>query len=271
MGKGKSMNTFHQAIVFGGTRGVGRSMVEMFRDHKIPVLFTGTDFFKTKQVEKELGGSKWVKGLPLQMQKTDSFSNFAEKVYNMGFQPNILVFNAGYLSLRRREKDENVTKLFQINAIAPILLTEHFLPLMRKKEYGHLIYTCPPHQIDDKVKYLTPYMQSKLAQTTYMKSMAHLLKNEPISCNSIWTKYPLWTDALRLRNIGSEKESVDPKIMVRVLEEIIFHENPLTFKGNELVDESYLHSKEIDPRIYHLGKETRDLDHLFMSHLLHSL
>ena len=256
-----------QAIVFGGTRGVGRQIVDTFHKRQIPVVFTGTDFFQIKKIEQEYKNPKALRGIPLKMEEPEKFPRFVENVYNSGFQPNVLIFNAGYLSLRQREKDKNLQKLFEINTLAPIMLTEHFLPHMRKKNFGHLIYTCPPYTIDDKVKYLTPYMQSKLAQTTYMKSMANILKHENISCNSVWTKYPLWTDALRLRNIGEKSECVDPQIMVRVVEEILFHENPLTFKGNEIMDDSYLLSKGIDTRTFFFGPNTRQLDELFMNHL----
>ncbi len=256
-----------QAIVFGGTRGVGRQIVDALYHRQIPVIFTGTDHFKTKQIEKEFNNQKALRGMALKMEEPEKFPRFVENVYKSGFQPNILIFNAGYLSLRAHEKDQNLQKLFQINTLAPIMLTEHFLPQMQKKNYGHLVYTSPTYKIDDKVRYLTPYMQSKLAQTTYMKSMARVLRYHNISCNSVWTKYPLWTDALRLRNIGSREECVDPRIMVHVIEEILFHENPLTFKGNELIDDSYLRTKGVDTSNYFLGTKTRDLDEVFLSHL----
>lgn len=257
----------NRAIVFGGTRGVGRQVTEMFLKNKIPVIFTGTDFFKVKKLEKEINKNQLVRGMSLKMDDIASVNRFAEKVTSIGFNPNILIFNAGYLSLRRQESKENVSKLFRVNAISPIILTEHFLGHMRKRDYGHVIFNSPPYVIDEKVKFLTPYMQSKLAQTTYMKSLSHILRYDNISCNSIWTKYPLWTDAIKLRHVGKKDQCVHPDILVRVIEQILFHENPQYFKGNEILDEQYLYSKGIDIKQYFLGNSPKYLDELFLSHL----
>lgn len=110
-------------------------------------------------------------------------------------------------------------------------------------------------------------MQSKLAQTTYMKSLSKILENTNINCNSIWTNYPLWTDAIKLRNVGKEINCVHPSILSKVVEEIIFNENAKTFKGHEIIDEYYLKSKNIDPKLYYLGNDIKYLDELFLNHL----
>ncbi len=261
----------HRAIVFGGTRGVGKHITEMFLEKKIPVIFTGTDFFKVKELEKQMNKHDLVRGLRLKMDDIGSVTRFGERVNNIGFKPNILIFNAGYLSLRSQESNENVSKLFRVNTISPMILTQYFLGHMRRKNYGHIIFNAPPYVIDEKVKYLTPYMQSKLAQNTFMKSLSHILRYDNISCNSIWTKYPLWTDAIKLRGIGNKEECVAPDILVRVTEQILFHEDPYTFKGNEIVDDTYLLSKGINPKDFFLGNSTKTLDQLFLSHLQNNL
>lgn len=256
----------YSAIVFGGTRGVGLEITKMFHQKNIPVVFTGTKHNKVKELEKKFD-SRLVYGTELDLGCPFSIEKFKKKMKSIEYHPNILIYNAGYLSLRPIEKDENVKKLFQINSISPIVLTNFFLPSIKKYKYGHILFNSPPYIIDDKVKFLTPYIQSKLAQTTYMKSLAHILRNESISCNSMWTDYPLWTDAIKLRNVGTIENCVDPSILSRVVEEVVWNENPNTFKGNELIDEYYLKKKGIDTTIYFLGNNVRKLDELFLSHL----
>ncbi len=258
--------TAHSALVFGGTRGIGLEITKMFHRNNVPVVFTGTNIEKIKSVEDKFN-SRSVYGTDLDLASLESIEKFKKKMESFYFRPNILVYNAGYLSLRPFEKDANVQKLFQINTISPILLTSFFLPEMMKANHGHIIFNSPPYVIDEKVKFLTPYLQSKLGQTTFMKSVSEIVKHKNISCNSIWTDYPLWTDAIKLRNVGVKEQCVDPSILSRVVEEIIWGEDPKTFKGNEIIDASYLQSKNIDTRKFFLGDHVKNLDELFLSHL----
>lgn len=256
----------NKAIIIGGTRGVGYEILKMFNDKKIPVLFTGTKLHQVKTIEKQFDDNL-IKGLEINLNCMMSIEKFKLEIKSLQYEPNILIYNAGYLSLRSNEKDVNIQKLFQINTISPIILTQFFLPFMQKNNNGHIIFNSPPYKIDEKVKFLTPYMQSKLAQTTYMKSLSKILEKTNISCNSIWTNYPLWTDAIKLRNVGKEINCVHPSILSKVVEEIIFNENANTFKGHEIIDEFYLKSKNIDPKLYYLGNDIKYLDELFLNHL----
>lgn len=258
--------TFHSALVFGGTRGIGLEITKMLHKNNIPVVFTGTNPTKVKEVEESFH-SRSVYGTDVDLGCLNSIENFKEKMNSYQFCPDILIYNAGYLSLRPYEKDANVKKLFQINTIAPIILTSFFLPHMMNKNHGHIIFNSPPYVIDEKIKFLTPYIQSKLGQTTFMKSVSHIVQDKNISCNSIWTNYPLWTDAIKLRNVGAKEQCVDPSILSRVVEEIIWKEDPKIFKGNEIIDEYYLRSKNIQTSQYFLGDRVQNLDELFLSHL----
>ena len=256
----------HSALVIGGTRGIGLEITKMLHRNRIPVVFTGKNPDSIKACEEDFN-SRSVYGTDLDLACFNSIENFKKKMNLYRFRPTILVYNAGYLSLRPYEKDANVQKLFQINTISPIILTSFFLPEMIKANHGHIIFNSPPYVIDEKVKFLTPYIQSKLGQTTFMKSVSHIVKHKNISCNSIWTNYPLWTDAIKLRNVGVREQCVDPSILSRVVEEIIWREDPKTFKGNEIIDETYLQSKNIDTRPFFLGDHVKNLDELFLSHL----
>ena len=70
-----------------------------------------------------------------------------------------------------------------------------------RKKYGAILFNSPPYIIDDKTKYLMPYA-TKLAQTTFMKSLAHLIdeknnnKNtEKIYLYQVFGQITLYTDA----------------------------------------------------------------------------
>lgn len=247
------------ALVTGGTKGVGAEIVSMLCKKKIPTIYTGRTLPpRPKPSEFEIPKE-------LDLSDYDSIQIFLNDLKKEDLKPNILIHNAGVLSIKPKAKPFKMQQMFMTNAIGPLLLTQELLPSIHE---GHVLFNAPPYRIDDKVKFLTPYMQSKLAQTTYMKSLAHILKKKPISVNSFWTGFPLWTSALELRNIGSKDVCMHPKILAKVVEQIVFHENPMHFKGNELIDESYLTEKNISLNEFKLGEKVEKLDTLFLSHLL---
>ena len=96
-----------------------------------------------------------------------------------------------------------------------------------------------------------------------------ITKEKEISVNGIWTDYPLWTDAIRKRNIGNRNNCAHPSIIADMILEVIDKEDPTQFKGNELIDKEYLTKKNIDINRYFYKKENiKKLDNLFLSHLI---
>ena len=247
------------ALVTGGTKGVGREIVSMLVEKQIPTIYTG------RYVVPDDFSSEYAIGKKLELTNYDSIQSFLTDLKSENLKPNIIIHNAGILSVKQKESPKKIQKMFMANAIGPLMLTQELLPSV---ERGHILFNSPPYKIDDKVKFLTPYMQSKLSQTTYMKSIAHIIDKKPISVNSFWTHYPLWTDALRMRKIGTKENCMHPKILAKVVENVIFHENPETFKGNELVDREYLKSKNIPLLPFELGSDIQHLDSLFLSYLV---
>ena len=101
--------TANSALVFGGTRGIGLEITKMFHRNNVPVVFTGTNMEKIKSVEEKFN-SRSVYGTDLDLACLESIEKFKKKMESFYFRPNILVYNAGYLSLRPYEKDVNVQK-----------------------------------------------------------------------------------------------------------------------------------------------------------------
>ena len=248
-----------KAVITGGTKGVGLECVKMLSSLQIPILFTGRDNVDIQQVEHQIPNTK---GYVLDLTSPSSVVEFTKSIQD---QPvSILIHNAGYLSTKPVESYDHVQKLFQVNTFAPMYMTQQLLPTMN---HGHIVFVSPSYQIDDKVKYLTPYMQSKLAQTTYMKSISHIVNQRPISVNSIWTKYPLWTNAIEHRKIGTVEQCMRPDILSKMVEVIVTKEDPTTFKGNELLDSTYLPKHGIDLQSFQCGENVELLDELFLKTL----
>lgn len=136
----------NKAIIIGGTRGIGYEILKMFNSKKLPVLFTGTKLHQVKTIEKQFDGNL-IKGLEINLNCIVSIEKFKLEIKSLQYEPNILIYNAGYLSLRSNEKDVNIQKLFQINTISPIILTQFFLPSMQKNNNGHIRWKIKKKQL----------------------------------------------------------------------------------------------------------------------------
>ena len=111
-------------------------------------------------------------------------------------------------------------------------------------------------------------MQTKLAQTTLMKSLSNSnLNNNALICG-FWTNYPLSTNAIISRNIGKIENCMSPTILSKVLEELIFNTtNNTYYNGKVIIDKDFLESKNISLKQFEMGNDVKDLDTLFMNHL----
>jgi hypothetical protein len=110
-------------------------------------------------------------------------------------------------------------------------------------------------------------MQTKLAQTTFMLSLANMTtKSKNINIYGFWTNYPLYTDALTHRNIGTKENCMHPKIIADMID-LMLKDVPSLNKGKVLIDNQYLSSKGISPKKYALGSAIMTLDSLFFQHL----
>ena len=197
-----------------------------------------------------------------------SLENFCDKIKDSKFD--VVIHNAGMLS---RDGLDTVTtsrqlKMFMINTIGPIAITKTVLPNMINSKSGHILFFCPEYAIDEKTTYLTPYMQSKLAQTTFMKSIANMgiIKKSNIGVAGFWTRYGLHTDALTHRQIGKKEICMDPSIVSEMVS-LLLEENPSTINGKVFYDHEYLLSKQVDLNKFKLGGEPVFLDKMFFEHL----
>jgi len=250
------------ALVTGSSRGIGLAIADMFSKNFYNVILTGTSLDQVLKAKDTLG-SKNVSALQLDMCDPKSMETFQQNIKNLDID--VVVHNAGMLSLQNWEtiSTRRLEQMFRVNTLGPMLITKSILPSMIAKNKGHILFFSPPYRIDNKISFIGPYMQTKLAQTTLMHSLAYRLKNTRIGVNSFWTKFPIYTDAISHRNVGRKEECMSPNIIAEMIERMVLLEDPSTFSGKEILDADYLR----DVSAYKLGTQTRNLDSLFLDFL----
>ena len=270
----KELNT---ALITGGTRGVGLEIAKMFKQRNFNVIITGRDSEYANSIATKLNNDypsrSTVKGYKLDFTNLHESSDLLNSLESRDLKPSYLINNAGVLFLNdiHNVTDKQMDTMLKVNTYGPMLLTRLCIGHIWENREGGILFNSPPYKIDDKTTHLMPYMQSKMAQTTFMKSLANSIpyENHNIVVSSFWTNYPLLTDAIIKRKIGNEEDCMHPYILAHTIKELLFNtDKRILYNGKEIIDDDFLSSKNIDFSIYKMSQNVPKLDQLFMKHLL---
>jgi len=268
-------NKFKTALITGSTRGVGKEIAKMFLKNHYNVVITGRNINDAKKVADELNSNKYslahAKGYYLNYDNISKSSNLLNSLENKEIIPNFLINNAGALNTNNLNDVslKTINTMANANMIGPLIMSKYCINIIKNtNEYGGILFNTPSYKIDDKTTYLLPYMQTKLGQTTLMNSLANSnLNNKALICG-FWTKYPLSTDAIINRNIGTLDNCMHPSILSNTIEELIFNtNNPWRYNSKVIIDQDFLSERNISLNKYKMGKNIKKLDDLFMDHL----
>jgi short-subunit dehydrogenase len=267
-------NKLKTAIVTGSTKGVGQEIAKMFLKNNYNVIITGRNEKTAKNIAEMLNASKnngLAKGYYLNYNDMNNSHKLLNLLENKEIIPNFLINNAGALNTKNLNtiSTKTINILTNTNMIGPLIMSKYCIDIIKNSdEYGGILFNTPPYNIDDKTTYLLPYMQTKLAQTTLMKSLANSnLNNNALICG-FWTNYPLSTDAIIQRNIGKKENCMHPSILSKTLEELIFNtKNPYQYNSKVIIDKIFLEERNISLNDFKMGNSIIELDNLFYNYL----
>ena len=128
-------------LITGGLGGIGFALAkEAAKDHNNIVLVQRS---QSKEATEEL--LKMGAASVLQIQKdftnNDAISSLVKELDEKSIDVDILINNAGMLTggLIEEQKDEDISRMLDVNLKALILLTKAFIPKMLKKKKGKIV------------------------------------------------------------------------------------------------------------------------------------
>ena len=182
------------ALVTGANKGIGLEVVRQLATRRWRVFLTGRSLAAVRKAASPLGPS--VVPVPLDITSRISieaaFSVVAQAVNHL----DVLVNNAGILDHDEGSVFElhpqRLRRMFETNTIGPLLVSQTFLPLLRKSESGRIInVSSGAGQLSDMGTWAPAYSISKTALNGVTGQFAAALRDSNIAVNSVcpgWVK-----------------------------------------------------------------------------------
>ena len=228
-----------RVLITGASRGIGRAIAAALARAGYEVLGTARDPSSLPPEEKVPG----VQYLPLDLTDEKSISRLAAKVTEI----DILVNNAGGSQIGPVEEVPlpAIRSLFEKNLIGPVCLTQAFLPGMRARHRGRIIFISSYAGISP-VPFLSIYAATKAALTALARGLRQEVQGEQIHVSviapfDIRTTIPLelsfrsdspYRDALlRVKEVRDRSldDAPDPSVVARKVLSVLSAEKPRAF------------------------------------------
>lgn len=184
-----AQNQKKTAVVTGGTKGIGRAIIEKFLEHDIDVITCARNEdnlqqFKTEMSEAYPEARLFVSSVD--MSKKAEVLDFIDFIKMTGREVEILVNNAGVFvpGEIHQEEDGMLELMMQTNLYSAYYLTRGIVPKMKKNKSGFIFNIC---SIASLQAYANggSYSISKFALHGFSKSLREELKPYDIRVTSI--------------------------------------------------------------------------------------
>lgn len=176
------------ALVTGANKGIGLEVARQLAESRWRVFLTGRSLNSVRQAASLLSSS--VIPLVLDVTSSSSIEAAVKTVSQAVDHVDVLINNAGILE---KEDDsvihlpaDRLRRMFETNTIGPLLVTQAFLPLLRKSASARIInISSGAGQLTDMGTWAPAYSISKTALNGVTGQFAAALKDSNIVVNSV--------------------------------------------------------------------------------------
>ena len=177
-------------VITGGSSGLGEAVAYQLADLGSRIILlarTEKDLKRvTDQINKKKGQADY---FVCDITDLNHVKTTISQIVNKYKTIDILINNAGIWTDKEIEEKDPVTieNVFKTNALGQIFMTKSVLPIFKKQNAGHILFTISGAGYYDSDNTLWQvYGSSKWAMTGYVKSLKDDLKNTPIKVTGFY-------------------------------------------------------------------------------------
>ena len=185
-------------LITGGTSGIGRATAIELARLGATVVFTTRDLARGEAARKEIqeaSGSEDVQSIVCDLASFDSIRGCTAGFKSRFPKLDVLINNAGTWDFKRRETVDGVERAFAVNFLAPFLLTNLMLDLLKQSAPSRVINVASAlhrgkvnfDDIEFKRHYsgFRAYSQSKLCLILFTRLLSNRLEGTGVTANCV--------------------------------------------------------------------------------------
>jgi 3-oxoacyl-[acyl-carrier protein] reductase len=198
------------ALVTGGTRGIGKAIVEQLQEAGARVLATGTNENQIKNLNKE-NKKSGLTYLTLNLNNPENVKSFIAETLKKE-QVDVLINNAGINIVSEATKitDDDFLKIQEINVHSPFLLATAFGEQMIARDWGRIVNIASIWSVVTRPGRLS-YSTSKMALLGINKTLAVEWARYNVLVNCVSPGFTL-TELTAITNTKEELKIIENKI-----------------------------------------------------------
>jgi NAD(P)-dependent dehydrogenase (short-subunit alcohol dehydrogenase family) len=215
-------------LITGATSGIGKETALELARQGMQIIFNSRDEEKGRNTRDEIiqsTGNPDVNMYHCDLASFQSISEFAGLVKKNYERLDILINNAGIWMYNKEISADGIEYTFAVNHLAPFLLTNLLLDMIRKSGAGRIINIssgihyqgCPdfsdPEFKNKRFSSLKAYAQSKLANVIFTRELAVRLKETNVTVNCLapgWVNTGLFRDSNPLVKLSARIWALTP-------------------------------------------------------------
>ena len=174
-----------RAVVTGSTAGIGLAAARALAEEGALVTVNGRTIERVeaavKTLEREVPGAR-VAGVAADLGRAEGCVALVSQVPEV----DVLVNNVGIFEPKPFEEipDQDWFRFFETNVMSGIRLTRHYLPGMRKRDWGRIVFVSSESALQIPVE-MIHYGMTKTAQIAIARGVAESLVATGVTVNSV--------------------------------------------------------------------------------------
>ena len=170
------------ALVTGSTAGIGYAIAKILTQEGATVIVNGRTQKRVESAISTLQAEGSVEGFAADLGTAEGVESIVKRYPHV----DILVNNLGIFEPKPFEEipDADWFRFFEVNVLSGVRLSRHYLPLMKKKDWGRIVFISSESAVQIPAE-MVHYGMTKTAQLAISRGLAETTAGTGVTVNAV--------------------------------------------------------------------------------------